>query len=131
MRLAHEVGEEPVAGLQIHLISHALSVFVGLGVVDRAPGEESAPFMHYFAKVGVNVVIVLRVVLVIGGRHENGIEVDRFNPQLIQIIELVHDPLQVAAVVLARVVWRGRTVPVVDMVDHTAVICILSCQNIV
>ena len=131
VRLADQVREQPVARLEVRRIRHTELVFAGLCILRRPTGQDLGRVVHYFAKVGVDVAVILRVVLVVGGRDEDRIEVDRVDPQLVEVIELVDDALQVSAVVLARVITRWRTVPVVDVHDLSAVVGVLAGHDVV
>ena len=131
MRFPHEIGEQSVAGLEIGGVRHSGPVFAGLRIVFGAERKDLLRIVHYFAKMRVNVAVILRVIFVVGWRYEDGIEVDPVNAELLQVIQLVHDALQVAAVVLAGVVGRGRTVPVLDLLHAAAVVVVLAGHDVV
>ena len=71
--LPHKIGEEPVAGLEIGGICHSGPVLARLLVVLGADRDGLIRIVHYFAKMRVNVAVILRVILVVGGRNKDGI----------------------------------------------------------
>ena len=53
--------------------------------------------MHNPAKMGINIVIVLNIILMVGRRHKQRIEIDHIHAQFLQIIHLIKNALQIAA----------------------------------
>ena len=131
MRLSDQIREQSVAGFEVGRVCHARLVTLRFEVVNRPSGQDLAVVVHYFAKVRVNVVVILGIVFVIGWRNKDRIEIDDLHAEVFEIIELVHDPLQIAAVVLPGVIGRGRTVPVLDLQHLAAVVSVLAGQHIV
>ena len=72
------------------------------------------------AEMGIDVLIVLGVIFMAGRRQKDGVEIDRLDAKLLQVVQLVHDPLEVAPVKLAVADGRGRLVPVPDGNDRPA-----------
>ncbi len=60
------------------------------------------------AEKRVDVVIVVRVITMIGSRSKDRVEVQRRDSQILQVIEILGDPIQIAAF---ETVMRGRRVP--------------------
>ena len=48
--------------------------------------------------MGVDIIIILDIVLVVGRGYEQRIEVDHLHSQLLQVIQLLHDTRQISAV---------------------------------
>ena len=66
VRLPDQIREEPVAGLEICGVCHPHLILLRLAVVQRTSGQDLAAVVHYFAKVGIYVVVILGVIFVIG-----------------------------------------------------------------
>ncbi len=64
------------------------------------------------AQQRIHLVVVVRVVAVVGGGLEDGVEVDRGDPQVAQPVELLDHPHQVTALVA---VPGGRSVPLLQI----------------
>src|SRR5690606_3318983 len=60
------------------------------------------------AEQGIDDVVVVRVIAVVGGRGEDGVEVDGVDAQRLEVIELLDDAEQIAAL---EAVVRRRRVP--------------------
>ena len=65
VRLAHQLREQPVTRLEVGRIGHPRFVFGRFAVIQLAFGEDLAVIVHYFAKVRVNMVIILCIVFVV------------------------------------------------------------------
>ena len=81
--------------------------------------------------MGINVVIILGIVFVAGGREKDRIEVDGFHPQFLQIIQPVDHALQVSAVEFPIAVGPRGPVPVPDCQAGLSHIAVFSGQHIV
>ena len=62
------------------------------------------------------MIVILNIVLVIGRRDKNRIQVQDLHAQILQIVELLPDPFQIAAVKIPHIHRLGRCVPVRDLV---------------
>ena len=63
--------------------------------------DEAAKILD-IAKHGINFMIIARVVVMVALRLKNRIEVDARNPKILQIVQLFHNPAQVAAEEIIR-----------------------------
>ena len=79
----------------------------------------------------IDVVIILTVVLVIGRRNKQRIEIDHFNSQILQIIQLVPHALKITAVEAAHIHGRRIGAPVGYLMYRTPNIDILTFRHIV
>ena len=140
--LADQLGKQLVAGLQVGGIGHALQIAFRPGVGKTGPescnpvltpGFRAPVFyvLHDLPEMGINVFVVLRVVFVAGRGQKNRVQVDCLNPQVLQIIQLFHDPLEVSAVELAVADGGGRLIPVVHFYNRTPHIIIFPVNYIV
>ena len=65
----------------------------------------------YNGKVRVDIVVILRIVFMVGRGNEKGIEIDCFNAQILQIVQLLPYTLQVSAVKTTHVELVGEFIP--------------------
>ncbi|MNI12751.1 hypothetical protein D3C73_659450 [compost metagenome] len=85
----HKWGKGPARMVEHCIQQHADSAFV-------AGGDQLFQRL-YITKMRIDRHIVFRIVFVVGGRGEDRGEVDAGNAELAQMIQMVNDPLQVAA----------------------------------
>ena len=69
----HEFREKAVAGLQIPRGGGADHVFFSVSVIHSVRRHQAVLILHDHPEVGIDVLVILNIVLVVGGRHENGI----------------------------------------------------------
>jgi hypothetical protein len=79
----------------------------------------------------IDMLVVLTVVFVAGGRHENRVEVQHLDPQTLQVVQLVDDPLNVAAVEAADIRVCRTFGPVIHMLGMTDGIIVLIVHDII
>ena len=65
----------------------------------------------YHGKVRVDIVVILRIVFMVGRGNEKGIEIDCFNAQILQIVQLLPYSLLVSALNRAHVELVGEFIP--------------------
>ena len=70
--------------------------------------KQVAPVLHNLREVGIDMIVVLDVVLVVGRRDENRIEPDALNPEGGDVVELGTNTLEVTDTVSVRVLVRRR-----------------------
>ena len=87
--LLHEPGKEPVAGLQVLPVGSPDHIAARIPVVLRIRLHQTALIPYQNAEMGVNMLVILAVVLVIGGGDENRVEIDSLNPQALKVIQLI------------------------------------------
>ncbi len=69
--------------------------------VAHAPSVEGAAQLTeglVAAKVGIHVIVIDHIVLVARGRAEDGVEIERVDAQLLEVIEMLENAGQIAAV---------------------------------
>ena len=81
--------------------------------------------------MGVDVLVVLGVVAVSRGGDEQGVEVDGLHAQALQVVQLLHDAHQVAAVEAAVVVAQGQRVPRGRVADVAVGVVVLPVLHVV
>lgn len=69
-----------------------------MGIVIVPLGQTLSAVLHNHPVVGINVVIILAVILMIGGRHEDGVQIQNLHAQILQIVQFVPDSLDISAV---------------------------------
>ncbi len=70
------------------------------------------------AKIFGNKAVIGRVIFVVGGRFKDGVEVDGGHTQILQVIQLINHPLQIAAVEVSAVAARAGVACVTRVADH-------------
>ena len=73
VNLLHKFREEAVAGLQIPRGGGADHVFFSVSVIHGVRRHQTVLILHDHAEMGIDVLVILNVVLVVGGGHKNGI----------------------------------------------------------
>ena len=81
--------------------------------------------------MGIDIVVVLNVIFVVGGRDKQGIEVNDLHSQILEIVQLLHDALQVTSVEAPHVHGRRVFIPVLHMFHRFSDIDVLSVFHIV
>ena len=79
----------------------------------------------------VNMLIVLRIILVIGGRDKERVEVEHLDAESLQIAELALHADQIPAVEITHIKGRGHLIPVINMPHRKTNIEIFIVQHIV
>ena len=120
MHLPAEVGEEIVARLEIGGVGGADAVALRAGGIMGDDGE-----------MGVDMVVVLGVVLMAGGGDEEGVEIDGLHPQALEIVQLLADARQVAAVEAVEIAVAGQLVPGGGNAGRGATVAVLAGNDIV
>lgn len=98
MDFLHKTGKECIAGFQILLACAALHVPVSLFVIRGVRPDQAASVLLYSGKVGINVLVILAVILMVGGGYKYRIQIDGLHSQLLDVVQLIPDSLQVASV---------------------------------
>ena len=131
MQFCDERGEVFVARLQIFRRSDA-------GDIPRRKAVVRFPVLHGILAVllndgemGVDIVVVLRVVLVVGGRNEERVEIYALDAQRGEVVNLLLHALQIAAVKVAHIERGDGRVPVPNLFDVPARIVIFVVGDVV
>ena len=98
MNFFHKIGKKSIRSLQIFLIYHTLAVFCRVAVVIVTIRQRLTTIFDNHCKMRIDIIVILCVILMIGRRYKNRIEVNCFNTKLLQIIKFIQNPLQISAV---------------------------------
>ena len=101
-----------MARFEVALRGDAGDVARGIAVVLFPVLHGVLAVVLYDGEVGVDVVVILRVVFMIGGRHEQRVEIYALHAERREIIELALHALKIAAEKAAHVQICGEVVPV-------------------
>ena len=131
VQLAAEPGEPGVAFRQVLFVRRAQDVLLGVDVFVLVLLQGMLRVVGDHGEVRVHVVVVLSVVLMGGGGHENGVEINRLHAQALQVIQLFLHAHQVAAVEHPVIADLGQLMPVFRVADIAAGIVILAVAHII
>ena len=124
-------GEQGVALLQIFHAGYPADILRGIAVM-LFPGLH---FMIHIigdnAEMRIDMLIVLAVIFMAGRGDKDRIQVQGFNAQILEVIQLVQDTLQVTAVEGTDIGVSGHSVPVGNMLGVTDDVIILIIRYIV
>ena len=127
----HQLGEVFVRLFKVGFIGYAADIFRRVAVVLFPALHIVVEIVLDYGKMRVDIVVVLRVVLVVGRRHEQRVEVHRLNSEIFKVLQLLFHALQIAAVKVVDVERVGNSVPVMNFVRMSARIVILVVANVV
>ena len=101
--------------------------------VDAGAGakEQFSLIVNDLPEMGIDMLIILRIVFMAGGREKNRIEINGFHPQFLKIIQSVDHSLQVPAVKFAVAVGSRGLIPVPDADGRLAHIAVFAGQHII
>ncbi len=131
MHLFHKAGKVLVGLFQIGFIRYPAYIFGGVAVVLFPALHTVSHVVFYNREVRVDIVVVLRVVLVVGGRNEKGIEVHRLHAQIFKVLQLLLHALQIAAVKVVYVHSFGQFKPIAHLARVPARVIVLVVLNVV
>ena len=106
VHLFNQTDEQTVAGFQIADITHTLLVFRRTDIILRAIRQNLAAIRRDHTVMRIDIIIILNIVLMVGRRYEKRIKINHINPQILQIIKLIHYPLQITAIEIPDI--KGR-----------------------
>ena len=81
--------------------------------------------------MGIHILIILNIVLVITWRNKNRVQINNIHSQILQIIQFVHNSLQVTAIKLPHTHYCRNFSPVSYPGSHIANIKILTILHII
>ena len=126
-----EVGKEHTAPLQILHGGDAADILRRVAVM-------LLPRLHFMihiigddAEMRIDMLIILAVVFMTGRGDKDRIQVQHLNAEILQVIQLIDDALQIAAVETADIRVGGDSIPVGNMLRMTDGIVILIVCHIV
>ena len=131
VNLLHQPDEKLIAGLQIFFPGDPVNIPGRLHVVFCPAWKKGAFIHHDFSDMGINVVIVLNIVFMIGGGYEQGVKIDHIHSQLFQVVQLPAHPFQISAVKLPDAHGGGPFSPVCHPPGALFDINVLIVQHIV
>ena len=98
VKFFHQPYEELVAGFQVPAVGRALLVLARFGVIGHAFGQDLSSVFQYHSVVRVDIIIILDIIFMVRRRYEQRVEVQHLDSELLQIIQLIHDPFQVSPI---------------------------------
>ena len=131
MCLCHHLCKQFVAGFQIRLVGHTVDIAGSKPVLTLSVRKQVSLITDDFPKMGINIVIVLDIILMIGWGDKQWVKVNDLYAQILQIIHLVQHTLQVAAIELADIHLCGITSPVLYAVYRFSDVAIFIGQYII
>ena len=108
----HKTGKKLVARLQVPDIPGPFLIFARVDIVLRAFRQRLASVFHDPAVMRINIIIILYVIFVIGRRYKERIEINHLDAEILQIVQLIHDTLQVASIKVPDIHRRRELIPV-------------------
>ena len=81
--------------------------------------------------MGIDIVIILYIIFMVGRRYKQRIEVDHVYPQILQVIHLIQNSLQISPVKIPHVHLGRIPVPVINLFRFVTDIMVFSCKYIV
>ena len=131
MDLLHKLDKELVARLQILLIRHTADISRSMGIL-CIPILEQLPFvLNNLSEMRVHIVIILDIVLMIRRRHKNRIQVNDLYSQILQVIQLIHNPLQISAVKAAHIHRLRQFIPALCLFGLLSNITVFSGLHVI
>ena len=131
MRLLHQVDKQFIARLQVRLVRHTVNIPRCPRIVLVARPEQIAFVGDNLSEMRINIVIILNIILMVRRRNKHRIQINDLHTEILQIIHLVNDALQIAAVEIADIHLLREAVPVIHLVDLLTDVAVLSRQHIV
>ena len=132
MDFLHKLCKQFITCLQIPLIGHTLNKFPGMGIL-AVPLIQKAiiHILHDLAVMGIHILIILNIVLVITWRNKNRVQINNIHSQILQIIQFIHNSLQVTAIKLPHPHYCRNFSPVSYPGSHIANIKIFTILHII
>ena len=103
VELLAEGGEKNIGPLQILHGGYAADILRGGGIVFIRSVHDMILIIGDNAEMGIDMLVILTVIFMTGGGDKNRIQVENLDTEILEIIELVDDPLDIAAVEAAEV----------------------------
>ena len=131
MCLCHHLCKQFVAGFQIRLVGHTVDIAGSKPVLTLSVRKQVSLITDDFPKMGINIVIVLDIILMIGWGDKQWVKVNDLYAQILQIIHLVQHTLQVAAIELADIHLCRITSPILYTVHRFPDVTVLIGKHII
>ena len=127
----HKVLKDQVRGLQILPAGGTDPVALRMAVV-RVPVRQQCPIVPgHGTHMRIHMPVVLGIILMVGGRHKERVEIDHPHPETVQIVQLLLYALQITAVEAVHIEGLRRCAPVLDPLRISSEIDVLVIQHIV
>ena len=131
VKLFHKFCKKRVAGCKIFRRCAAESVTGRILIRYSSLGNSLSSITDNHAKVRINMLIILAVILVIRWGHKKWIEINHLNPQILQIIQLIPDTLQISSVKFSHIHCLRAGIPVFHLLHRTSNINIFVIRHII
>ena len=131
MHLFYKTGEKLIARLQVPDVSGPFLIFARMDIIPGAFRQRLAPVRHDPAIMRIDIIIILYIIFMIGRRYKEGIEIDHLNAEILQIIQLIHDTLQVPSIKVTDIHRRRKLIPVLYLRSRRSDIDIFPVFHIV
>ena len=110
-----ERGEEVIALFQVFLTGDAADIFRRISVMLFPGLHNMIHIIGNYTEVGIDMLIVLTIVFMAGGGNKDRVEIKDLDPQILQIIQLIQNALEIAAVEAADIRIARQGIPVIDV----------------
>ena len=98
--LLHKSLEDPVGVFQVFHAGHTADISARAGIVLLTPAQHISLVTDKLPQMRIDVIIILYVVLMVGWRDKQGVEIDHIHTQILQIIQFFRNALKISAVKL-------------------------------
>ena len=131
MHLLHQPGKQLVAGFQIPDISCTFLISGRVYIILRSFGKKFSSVRNDPAIMRINIIIILSIIFMIRGGDKERIKINHLYPQILQIIQLIHNSLKISAVKIPDIQSSRRPVPVLYLCAGRSDIYIFSVFHII
>ena len=107
----YELGKVRVAFFEVFMRGYPLYISGRIAVVMLPELHAVVQIILDYRDMRVDMVVVLCVVFMVGGRNEQRVEINCLDAQILQVVELCLNALQIAAVEAADVELVGQFIP--------------------
>ena len=127
----YKVCKKLIARLKVLFIDHPLDIFARMGIILIPLLQALSAIFYDDSIMRIYIVIILAVVLMIGRRYKDRIQIQYFYPQILQVIQLVPDSLNISSIKIPDVHRLRQPLPVGNFVDTLSDINIFPLFHIV
>ena len=131
MNFFYKLYKKFIAGFQIFFVRNTADIAAGMTIV-HVPLNQNIPLIiNNSAKVRIHIIIILNIIFVIGWWNKNRIQIQNFDSQILQIIQLIHNPLQITAIKMTDIHVVRISPPVLFLLRMQLHIAVLMIQYII
>ena len=127
----HKVPKKGITGFQVCFLGTANAVFTCLSVLRLSRKKHFSSIFNKPPQVRIDMVIILCVIFVIGGRYEKRVKVQNLNAKVTKIVQLLPNSFQVSTVKTMHIKRLYFGIPVLHCTDRPSQIDIFPILNIV